>query len=240
MDFSANTGRHRGRGMDELPRFEVDHYEDIMAAEPEVADLDEVAGPDARSLLAKEGGPTLAVRRLDADPAQVPLDGSLGDGDAQFEELAADALRSPEAIFGSHAANEVDDLGGEALCARRLPPRAPLPEEPKALSVPAKKRVGLDEHRCVPPAREHRGEGHQERSVRGAKLGLLDSSGGNQELLAEERVLDEEFSAGAQEIGEEPSYRRACLEQARGLREEADEERRSGRSTTSPLPQGRR
>ena len=80
LDDPGGGGCHRGRGMDELPRFEVGHHEDIMAAEPEVANLDEVAGPDARSLLAKEGGPTLAVRRLDAGPAQVPLDGSLGNG----------------------------------------------------------------------------------------------------------------------------------------------------------------
>jgi len=44
--------------MDELPRFEVYDDEDIVAAEPEVADLDEVAGPDACSLLTKKGGPT--------------------------------------------------------------------------------------------------------------------------------------------------------------------------------------
>jgi hypothetical protein len=31
------------------------------------------------------------------------------------------------------------------------------------------------------------------------------------ELLAEERVLDEEFSAGAHEIGEEPAYRTGGL-----------------------------
>jgi len=68
----------------ELPRLEVDDEEDVVAAEPEVADFDEVTGPDASRLLTQEGGPQLAVRRGAASLAQVTLDGSLGDGDAEL------------------------------------------------------------------------------------------------------------------------------------------------------------
>ena len=45
---------------------------------------------------------------------------------------------------------------------------------------------------------------HQEGAVRGAKLGLLDSTGGNQQLLAEEGILREKLPLGACEVGEEP------------------------------------
>src|ERR1700694_3937416 len=89
--------------MKELPRLEVNHDEDVVAAEPEVAEFNEVAGPEGSCLLTKEGGPTLTVWRRAADLAQVPLDGSLGDGDAELEEFTADALGAPEAVLG-HAA----------------------------------------------------------------------------------------------------------------------------------------
>jgi len=41
--------------MNELPRSEVNNDEDIVAAKPQVADLEEVTGPDARGLLPEEG-----------------------------------------------------------------------------------------------------------------------------------------------------------------------------------------
>ncbi len=82
--------------------------------------------------------------------------------------------------------------------------RPPLPPQPEAFSVPAQKRIGLDEHEGVAPVRQHRGEGHQQGAFRGAKLRLLDASGGNQELLAKEGVLREELPFGAYEISEEP------------------------------------
>ncbi len=57
LDDPRGSGRHRGGGVDELPRLEVNDDEDVVAAEPEVTDLEEVAGPDRRSLLTQEGGP---------------------------------------------------------------------------------------------------------------------------------------------------------------------------------------
>jgi len=187
LDGPGDGGRHRGCGMDELSRFEVDDDEDVVTAKPEIADLDEIAGPDRCSLLAKEGGPTLAIRRHGEDLAQVPPDGSLCDGDAQFEEFASDALSAPQTVLGRHAANEVDDLGRQARGTRWLSPGAPLPPQPEAISVPAQKRIGLDEHEGVAPVREHRREGHQEGAFRGAKLRLLAASGGNQEFVGEGR-----------------------------------------------------
>jgi len=115
-------------------------------------DFDEVAGPDASRLLTEEEGPTLTVWRRAAELAQVPLDGSLGDGDPELEEFSADALGAPQAVLGAHAADEADDLGREARDAGRFPPGPPLPEQVETLSVPAKKRVGLDEHEGIAPA----------------------------------------------------------------------------------------
>jgi len=81
--------------VEELPRLEVDDDEDVVAAEREVADFDEVTGPDAGFLLTEEGGPTLTLWRRAAGLAHVPLDGFLGDGDTKLEEFTADALGAP-------------------------------------------------------------------------------------------------------------------------------------------------
>jgi len=70
--------------------------------------------------------------------------------------------------------------------------------------VPAQKRIRLDEHEGIAPEREHRREGHQQGAFRGAKLRLLDASGGNQELLAKEGVLRDKLPPGAYEVREEP------------------------------------
>ncbi len=176
-----------------------------MAAEPEVADFDEVAGPDASRLLTKEGGPTLTVRRCAADLAQVPLDGSLGDGDAELEELTADALGAPQAVLGGHAADEVDDVGRNAGRGGRLPPGAPLPEQSEAVSMPAKKGVRLDEHEGIAPAGEDAGKGDEKEAVPGTEPGLLRSATTDGELMSQECVLGAKFLGGAQEVGKEPS-----------------------------------
>ena len=70
--------------------------------------------------------------------------------------------------------------------------------------MPAQKRIRLDEHEGVAPVREHRREGHQQGAFRGAKLRLLDASGGNQELLAKEGVLRDKLPPGAYKVREEP------------------------------------
>lgn len=116
--------------MKELPRLEVDHDENVVAAEPKVAELDEIASPYTSRFLAKESGPTLTVWRRASDPAHVPLDGSLGDGNAELEELTANALGAPHPVVGGHVADDVDDLGWKAGRGRRPLPRARPKEQP--------------------------------------------------------------------------------------------------------------
>lgn len=54
----------RGHGAQDLTRLEVHDDEDKVAAEPEVPDLEEVAGPNRRRLVLEERGPALAARVL--------------------------------------------------------------------------------------------------------------------------------------------------------------------------------
>jgi len=61
----------------------------------------------------EERRPALALGRHAPEAAQVALNGALGDGDAELEELAADALGAPEPILDGHAADEPDDVSGQ-------------------------------------------------------------------------------------------------------------------------------
>lgn len=73
--------------MNDPPRLEVNDDEDVVAAEPEVADFDEVTGLDGGGLLTEESGPPQAFGRRGAGGGEVSLDDHLGDGDAELEEF---------------------------------------------------------------------------------------------------------------------------------------------------------
>ena len=99
--------------------------------------------------------------------------------------------------------------------------------------MPAKKRLGFDEHEGIAPEREHGWEGYQNRAVRGAEL-WLDSPGNDQELMAEECVLREEFLLGAREVSEEPPGHAAVL--ARNGRQGCPDDSTKGGCCTTPDP----
>src|SRR5207302_137696 len=81
----------RDADVDHPARAERDDEEREERAEPEVDDLEEVAGLDRPGMVADEGGPSLptALGPRRARRAHVPLDRALADPDAQLQELAA-------------------------------------------------------------------------------------------------------------------------------------------------------
>ena len=68
--------------------------------------------------------PGLPARWVPSHAAHVPLDRSLREANAQLQELAADALRSPESIVRGHCANQNDRIAGN-LWFCDLVPRLP-------------------------------------------------------------------------------------------------------------------
>ncbi len=102
-----------GEGMDELARFEVNDDEDVVAAKPEVANLEEVAGPDGRGLLTEE-----ALGRIhDEVRRQLEAHGAKLDGvyycpfhpEGTVEQFAKDSdLRKPKPGMLLAAAAELD------------------------------------------------------------------------------------------------------------------------------------
>jgi hypothetical protein len=134
------------------------------------------------------------------DAAQIALDGTLSDGDAELEKLAADALGTPEPILGGHASDERNDLPAEAGTSRRRCLAAPPPEEASEVTVPSYERFGLYQQEGAAAAGEERGESDEEDAVRGAEPWLSDTAGGNHELMAEEGVFGHELVSRAREV----------------------------------------
>ena len=66
-------------------RAEGDHEAGVHGAEQQVGDREKVAGPDLRGVVAQEGGPRLTGLVGRARGVHVPLDGGLGDAEAQLQ-----------------------------------------------------------------------------------------------------------------------------------------------------------
>ena len=79
----------------------MDDEKEEDRAEEEVVALDEITGPDVLGVILDERGPCVAARLASAGP-HVLLDRSLAHADTELEQLAADALGSPETILGGH------------------------------------------------------------------------------------------------------------------------------------------
>src|SRR2546423_13309900 len=126
--------------------------EDVVAVEPDVTYLEEVAAPDPLRLIAQECRPALSLRRSAAEPAHVPLDGALGSRVAELEELAPNSFGSPPAVLRRNPLYQCDHSPRPA---RPWPRRGlPTPRPPKAGSPPgpAPHGFGLDPPPCPPPA----------------------------------------------------------------------------------------
>src|SRR4051812_33874869 len=93
--------------------------EDEDFAKPNVEPLHQIARP--RHMIPQEHGPVLSVASL-SSTAHVPLNRPLTHPDAQFEQLAADALGTPERISRCHF---TDQRGTRRRRSTRSPPIFP-------------------------------------------------------------------------------------------------------------------
>src|SRR5215213_9854995 len=165
-------------------RAEVDDEEREERPEPQVDDLEEVAGPDRRGVVADEGGPRLPAPPGPRRPrrAHVALDGALADPDAQLQELAADALGAPQAVLCGQLPDQRDGLLGHLRPLRRRGGLGP-PQEAKALSVPAQQRVRLHDEECGLPTAGQARQEDEAAAIRGSEHGPRDLATEDEQLL---------------------------------------------------------
>src|SRR4249919_934359 len=85
---------------DKVSAGQPDDDEDIEQIEANGRDNEQVHGGDVRRVVTQEGAPSLGRRSTTLD--HVLRDAGLSDLEAELEQLAVDARRSPQRIFRAH------------------------------------------------------------------------------------------------------------------------------------------
>ncbi len=114
--------------MHDPARPERDHEEGVERSVEQIRHWQEVAGPDLRGVVVEERRPGLPSAARRARGSHVPLDRGLGDADIELQQLAPDALGTPQPIGGVHRADQRDRLGRHLRPRCGPGPRLPSPE----------------------------------------------------------------------------------------------------------------
>ena len=136
------------------------------------------------------------------------LDRALRDSDAKLQQLALYSLGAPKDILGGHAVNECDDSRVDSGTTALGILRFPTPEKPKSHAVPTKYRFRFHEQEGVPPTWQKAREKNYEATLAGLEEWTFDPPRCDNELLAKQGVLDQQFGPRASNIGNETSEHR--------------------------------
>ena len=119
----------------------------------------------------------------------------------QLEKIATDTLRPPKSVVCCHFLDQRNGLKREFWLLRmRL--GLMLPEQTKKLTVPAEKRLWLDQEERLFPGSDHPCQEHQEKPIRLVVHWSLDLSAQDDELLPQQRVFRQQFGFTSSQIGE--------------------------------------
>src|SRR5260221_10739545 len=93
--------------------------EDIEQIEANGRDNEQIHGADVRCVVTQEGAPSLGRRSTSLD--HILRDAGLSDLEAELEQLAMDARRSPQRIFGAHPPDQCAQIGIDLWSASERP-----------------------------------------------------------------------------------------------------------------------
>jgi hypothetical protein len=158
-------------------------------------------------MVAQERGPALSpMGSRGSCAAHVPLDRSLRDADAQFQELTANALGSPEPVVISHSPNQRDGRRRNArLSGLVAAAGAPFPKESESFTMPAKDGLGAHEQDGLRPGAHEACEQYEEAALVRAKGRSRHAAGRHNELLTQQSVLGDQLRARSKEVPEKSS-----------------------------------
>jgi len=178
------------------------HNEDEKDAEASGGHGEEVDRDQVANVVSEERPPCL--RGLGRTLGHEAGDRTLGDVDAELQQLAVDAGRTPQGIGRGHLPDECGDLGVDGRASASGPAREPGPVLAEAAALPAQDGIGRDDDQRPPPASPDSGQADPEETVGRAELRAGRESLVDSELLAEGQVLEGELAVAAYEEGEEP------------------------------------
>ena len=127
--------RARHTYVDDFPRLQFDEEKHKERPKEEISDLQKIASPDFTRMIAEEGRPLLPSWAKGANVPHVFLDRAFAHANTQLEQLASDALRSPEPIVPCHLLDQCDRLRRE-LRLSRISLGLVLPEQAEEFPMP--------------------------------------------------------------------------------------------------------
>ena len=189
MDGRRRKTVHAARRPEERPK-DASHSSTFTECTAAMLTLPSFAGPTSARSVTRTVRMRFSVGTGPTTHHVVPNRG-FSDRDAELEQLAVDARGAPGRVGAAHLADEFLNGARDAGPPGPTRPTLPAPVEPKASSMPAEDRVGLDDDERVPPTGpqvteprpEHPVDWPQPRSP--SSLSLQD-----RQLMAQRGVLD--------------------------------------------------
>src|SRR5271166_6491626 len=90
---------------------------------------------------------------------------ALPDVNAEFEQLTVDARCTPTGILSAHSADQLSNFTGNRRSSRLAPPDLRGTEEPKALAMPSRDRLRLDDGQRRAPVAPDAGQPDPQKAV---------------------------------------------------------------------------
>src|SRR6516225_7798809 len=140
------------------------HQEYVQHLKPNGWHREEVDRYHTFDVILQERPPGL--RRWLAASRHIFANAGFADVDAEFEEFAVDARRSPKRVLAAHSPNQLSNLFGHRWTPGLTTTNLPRPEQPKPLAVPADHRFRFDDDKGGPPVLPKLAQLRPEKSIR--------------------------------------------------------------------------
>src|SRR6266487_1095489 len=181
-------GRIRcGVDPDKVPAGQPNDDEDIEQIEPNGRDNEQVHGADVRCVVTQEGAPALGRRSTSLD--HILRDAGLSDLEAELEQLAMNARRSPQRIFRAHPPDQRAQIRVD-LRSTSKGAGFPTPVQTEAGAMPADEGLRSDDRDGIQDRWEPSIQLDQEQAI---AVGELDATAHpplqHNQLMSERRVL---------------------------------------------------
>ena len=141
------------------------------------------------TVIGEERAPALTGRSGWA-AAPVAADRAGTDGDAQLEQLAADAFGAPVRVLARHRCDQLADLCVQPWTSQPVA-GPPAPEQALAPAVPAQHCLGPDQEQVASPVPVQSPNEEPEELVPSSEARTTPGAESDLELLAKEQVLDD-------------------------------------------------
>lgn len=123
---------------------QFNNYENIDWVKEPIVENRKVARPDITRMVLDKSSPIVCKGRRVSHQANVFLDGSFAQSNAQFQEFASDSLRTPKRVLLDYSTDDLDGFRCKfPFCLSILRDMTPIQAE--QISMPGQERIRLDD-----------------------------------------------------------------------------------------------